>query len=434
MTGSSFTRRGFMGLVAAAGLAGPLAGCSSSASSGAKSASLQVELWGNATRADLYKQAIKLFTDAHAGTTATLQFADLNPYLERLATQSAAGNLPDLLWMRDTHIGRYGQAKVLLDFTPYLDKTIHATDLGKQAVPDGKVGSGVYALPTHYVGQAIVGSGTALDKKGVKLADVQTWDDLANAAKELTDPSSGVFGMIDSSLSPSTHRDVEAWIRQHGEEVFTPAGGPAFTAATLTSYFTYFDQLRKAKVVPTPDVQTQSFSAGLTGDLVVTGKAALTPTSSNQLTQMQPLTKIPLQMASLPAAKDASKDWWFFPPILISASGKTKSPDAAAQLIDFFLNDVDAAKITRLNQGAPSSSKILDALLPSLNPTEKIFIAQIRREQDYPSRPLPIRPQGASQLDTIISQAGQEIAFGKASISQAVSDLMAAAKKALPES
>lgn len=433
MTGSSFTRRGFMGLVAAAGLAGPLAGCSSS-STGSTSASLQVELWGNATRADLYKQAMKLFTDAHAGTTATLQFADLNPYLERLATQSAAGNLPDILWMRDTHIGRYGQAKVLLDFTKYLDKTIQAGDLGKQAVPDGKVGDGVYALPTHYVGQGVVGSGTALDKKGVKLADIQTWDDLAAAAKELSDPSNGVYGMTDSSLSPSTHRDVEAWIRQHGEELFTPNGGPAFTAGTLTSYFTYFDQLRKAKAVPPPDIQTQSFSAGLTGDLVVTGKAALTPTSSNQLTQMQPLTKIPLQMASLPAAKDASKDWWFFPPILISASAKTKSPDAAAQLINFFLNDVDAAKITRLNQGAPSSSKILDALLPSLNPTEKIFISQIRREQDYPSRPLPIRPQGASQLDTIISQAGQEIAFGKASISQAVDNLMSSARKALPTS
>jgi len=433
MTSSTFTRRGFIGLVGAAGLAGAAAGCSNG-SPGSGSAALQVALWGNAKRADLYKQGLKLFMDAHAGTTATLQYADLNPYLERLATQSAAGSLPDVLWMRDTHIGRYGKAKVLLDYTPYLDKTIQAADLGKQAIPDGTIAGGIYALPTHFVGQALVGSGTALDKKGVKLTAIQTWDDLANAAKELTDPSNGLYGLTDTSLSPSTHRDVEAWIRQHGEEVFTPGGGPGFTADTLASYFSYFDQLRKAQAVPPPDVQTQAFSAGLTGDLVVTGKVALNPTSSNQLTQLQPATKIPLQMTSLPAAKDASPDWWFFPPILISASAKTKNPEIAAQLINFFLNDVDAAKITRLDEGAPSSSKILDALLPSLDPTEKIFVSQIRREQGYPSRPLPIRPQGASQLDMIISLAGQQVAYGKASVSQAVADLMASAQKALPES
>jgi len=433
MTSSTFTRRGFMGVVGAAGLAGALAGCSNG-SSGSGSAALQVAQWGDATRAGLYKQALKLFTDAHASTTATLQYADLNPYLERLATQSAAGNLPDVLWMRDTHIGRYGQAKVLLDYTPYLDKTILTADLGKQAVPDGKIGDGVYALPTHYVGQCVMGNGTALDKKGIKLTDIQTWDDLAKAAKELSDPSNGFYGLTDTSVSASTHRDVEAWIRQHGEELFTPGGGPGFTADTLASYFSYFDQLRKAGALPPPDVETQADAGGGSTGLLVTGKAALAQESSNHLTSNQNLTKIPLEMTSLVAAKDASQDWWFFPPILISASFKTKNPEIVAQLINFFLNDVAAAKITGLNQGAPSSSKILDALLPSLNATDKIFVSQIRREQGYPSRPSPIRPQGASQLDTIISLAGQQIAYGKASISQAVADLMASAQKALPVS
>lgn len=439
MTSSTFTRRGFMSVVGAAGLAGALAGCSngspgSGGSTGSGSGALQVAQWGDAKRADLYKQAIKLFTDAHAGTTATLQYADLNPYLERLATQSAAGDLPDVLWMRDTHVGRYGQAKVLLDYTPYLDKTILTADLGKQAVSSGKVGGGAYALPTHYVGQCLMGSGTALDKKGIKLTDIQTWDDLANAAKELTDRSSGLYGLTDTSVSASTHRDVEAWIRQHGEELFTPGGGPGFTADTLASYFSYFDQLRKAGAIPPPDVQTQADAGGASASLLVTGKAALWPESSNHLTSNQNVTKIPLQMTSLPAAKDASKDWWFFPPILLSASAKTKNPEIAAQLINFFLNDVAAGKITGLNQGAPSSSKILDALLPSLNATDKIFVSQIRREQGYPSRPSPIRPQGASQLDTIISTAGQKVAYGKASISQAVAELMASAQKALPVS
>lgn len=429
MTGSSFGRRGFIGLIGAVGLGGALAGCSSSSSGSSTSAKLQVALWGDATRAGLYRKALGLFTNAHKGYTATLQFADLDPYLERLATESAAGDLPDVLWMRDTHIGRYGKAKALLDYSPYLNKTIHDSDLGKQAVPDGKINGGVYALPTHYVGQALIANPAELGKKGIQLADIKTWDNLSAAAKEVTRP--GLYGMSDPSMD-STHRDLEAWIRQHGEELFTADGGPGFTADTIASYYSYLDALRKAKVIPAADVQAQADAAGSTGNLLTQGKVAIMPTSSNQLTQMQPLTKTPLAMTSLPAAADASKDWWFFPPILISASAKTKNPDAAAQLVDFFLNNVAAAKITRLSQGAPSSSKILDALLPSLDPTEKIFISQIRREQTYPSRPLPLRPEGASQLDTIILQASQQVAYGKKSISQAVADLMASAKKALP--
>jgi len=432
MSHKRIRRRTFIGIAGAAGLAAGVTACGGGGSNAEPDGPLKVALWGDATRAAMYRKAIALFTKAHQGDTANLQFADLDAYLERLATESAAGDLPDVLWMRDTHIGRYGKAKVLLDYGPYLDKTIHTADLGKQAIPNGKIGDGVYALPTHYVGQCVIGNKPALEDKGVKLADIKTWDDLAAAAKELGGSAGTSYGLSDPTMA-SSHRDLEGWVRQHGEELFTPGGGPGFTADTVIAYYRWFDQLRKAKVLAPADVQVQANGAGSAGDLLAVGKSALQIQSSNQLTQEQAVTKIPLVMTSLPAAADASKDWWFFPPILISASAKTKNPETAAKLIDFFLNDINAAKITRLNQGAPSSSKILDALLPTLDKSEKAFVTQIRREQKNPSRPLPIRPEGASQLDKLIGQASQQIAYGKASIPKAVEQLMAAAKKALPE-
>jgi len=432
MSPSTFSRRAFLGVGAAAGVSLGLAACSGGSASTSTSKSLTVAQWGDSTRAGLYEKATKLFTAAHKGTTAKLQYADLNPYLERLATQAAARKLPDVLWMRDTHIGRYGSAHALLDLSPYFDNQIDTKTLGAAAIPSGKIAGGVYALPTHYVGQATLGSKSLLDAKGIDLNSFTHWDDLAAGATELADPSKGIYGVGDPTVNV-THRHLEAWIRQSGEELFTKGGGVGFTADTVEAWFEFWDKLRKSKVLPSADREVQADSGGSATNFLVTGKAALMMDSSNHLSSLQALTKNPLVMGSIPTVPNSTDDWWFFPPILISAAANTKNPELAAALIGFYCNDVPAAKITLLNQGAPSSDTVRSAIAPALSASDKAFIDQISREQKNPSRALPIRPEGASQLDTILTRTGQQIAYGRQSISAAVAALMTSAKQALPE-
>src|SRR3954454_21158847 len=187
---SRISRREFMvlgaaGLTLAAGAACgmPIPGM------GGEPKSLSVAQWGTAQRADLYKKAIALFQEQNAGVTADLQFAELGAYNDRLTTQAASKSLPDVIWMRDDRVGRFGGSGALLDLTPYLDKGIDMKGLSKVAAADGTVGKGVYALASHYVGQSIVVNAQYLQEKGVKYdQQVKTWDDLAGLAKLLSDP------------------------------------------------------------------------------------------------------------------------------------------------------------------------------------------------------------------------------------------------------
>lgn len=408
------------------------AGCSSSGGAGGAPAGgeLTVSLWGDAKRAQLYEKALALYTGAHTDVTAKLTFADLDPYLERLTTLAAAKELPDLMWMRDTHVGRYGGAGALLDLAPYLDKTIKTETIGAAGVSTGKIGDGVFALPTHYVGQALIHDVETFEKKNISADSIATWDDLAGAATELADPSSKFYGIGDPTLG-STHRHLEAWIRQAGQEVFTPDGGVGFTSDVVEQWFEYWSRLRAASVIPKPDIQIESDSAGWTNNLLVKEQSALIAASTNHLTAVQPLSKRPFALSSIPALANSTPDWWFFPPILISGAANTENADIVAALINFFVNDVNAGKITGLNQGAPSSAPVRDALLPSLNSQEKSFIEQISREQKNPSRPFPIRPEGSEQLNAAISRTGQEIAYGRESVVDAVTKLMSDADRAL---
>jgi hypothetical protein len=91
---------------------------------------------------------------------------------------------------------------------------------------------------------------------------------------------------------------------------------------------------------------------------------------------------------------------------------------------------VPAGKVTRLDQGAPSASVIRDALVPELESAEAAFVKQISREMNYPARPLPVLPPASAAVVTAQIEAGQQVAYRRQSVSQAVDGFMATARKA----
>jgi multiple sugar transport system substrate-binding protein len=397
---------------------------------GGSSSSLNVAWWGNASRAALYRKALALFTKQHPGVTTQSQYADLDPYLQRLATEAAAGSLPDVLWMRDTHIGRYGSSGDLLNLKKYIGHGVEVMDLGPTAVSDGQVGNGVFALPTHYVGQAVITNTRVFSKLGISYPQTATWDQIGAIATHISKESGkGFWGCNDPTLG-STQRHFQAYVRQTGGELFSSTGGLGFGADVLGEWLNYWQKLRKAGAIPPAGTELQSETCD-DQNLLVTNKAGFLWESSNHLASWQDLTKDPLAMYSLPTLPNASKTWWFFPPILLSVSAKTKAPKDCVALVDFFLNNKAAAKITQVDQGAPSSSAIRKYLLPTLSKPEATFVQQIDREMSYPRRPQPVQPKGAEKVNDAIARTSQQVAYGRQSVSAAATAFMGDAKQAL---
>jgi hypothetical protein len=99
--------------------------------------------------------------------------------------------------------------------------------------------------------------------------------------------------------------------------------------------------------------------------------------------------------------------------------------------VEFFVNSVPAGKITRVDQGAPSSAAVRDALVPELEAAEATFVKQISREMAYPARPLPVLPQASAAIVTAQMEASQQVAYSKQSVAQAVDAFMSVARKAI---
>ncbi|WP_334152161.1 ABC transporter substrate-binding protein [Microbacterium sp.] len=426
-----------VGTAAGAGLLTVLlvAGCSTSPTTPEPSAErpdkvdLTVALWGGADRADLYQQVIDQFAEGQDGVTATMEFADQSPYFERLTTSAASQNLPDLFWLTETHFGRYAEAGALLDLSPYLGENIDSDAIGESWLPYGEVDGSVYAIPSNFNGQAVLVDQAVLDAGGLEY-DVESWDDLADLATALARPSEGYYGLTDPTVG-QTQRAFEVWVRQHGEEVYGEDGGVGFDRDTLIAWWEYWAELREAGVIPAPDVQIESESQGLTNDLLVTGKAAIRLSSATHLTAAGALRDGGLTLQDYPEIEDAAEDWRFYTALLLAAAANTPAPGVTADLINEIVNAPEAAAITKISMGTPTSSAVSESILPLLSDGDRTVVEYLNEQLEFPTRPSPIVPETSQQFTAELARYSQEVAYGRLSPEDAADKLFAEADRIL---
>src|SRR5215212_10653594 len=123
---------------------------------------LRMSTWGNDSRLKLTEEAVAAFEKANPGTTVQVENSEFSSYWDKLATQTAGNNAPDVIQMDESYIAAYGGRGALLD----LSTKSSVLDL---SVMDAKV------LDTGKVNDTLVGApvGVALFSVGVNPALLQ---------------------------------------------------------------------------------------------------------------------------------------------------------------------------------------------------------------------------------------------------------------------
>jgi multiple sugar transport system substrate-binding protein len=153
--------------------------------------------------------------------------------------------------------------------------------------------------------------------------------------------------------------------------------------------------------------------------MLAKGEVAMISKSSNQLKIYQLATKDELGIVSYPTA-DVQKQV----PLIVASLGisaKSKHPKEAALLINFVVNNADAAKIFKGEHGLQASKKMLEVIAPSLGAPEKkeyAFVAEMITK----TKPYPAMPAGNTSVQKLVLTGNEAIAFGKKTIEQAVDE------------
>ena len=397
-----------MGLSACA--PGSSGGSSQGGSQGGGATNLALAFWGNPTRNKNTQAEIDAFMKANPNLKISGQPGEFNTYWDKLATQTAGGNAPDIIQMDMLYIAEYGTRGALLD----LGK-VDTSKFVEGTVDSGKINGKLVGVNAGINSALIFGSPKVFEKAKMDLPDDKTWtwDQLIEVGAEVASKGGVPFGVASLLQSDAL---FGTFVRQHGKELFTE-NGLGFDVPEAQAWYDYLLKGQKAKAFGTPEQVSEEQPKPLDQSAIVVGNAAMQYYNSNQLEAVSAAAGEQLKMLRGPslAGKATERKTWYKASMLWSASSKSKNPDAAIAWINWFANTPDAANIDLAERGIPPNTEILAEVKPKLSSAQKVvakYIEDIKPEVgETPIAP----PPGGGTIQTVIFRHGIDVLFGKTS-------------------
>ncbi|WP_083516860.1 ABC transporter substrate-binding protein [Alicyclobacillus shizuokensis] len=379
--------------------------------------------WGDPVRNKVYNGVISQFEKKYPNIDVKAEPTSWADYWTKLSTQIAGGNAPDVIGMHQFYVSDYAERGALLNLEPYVKSgVINLKDFPQAVTDSGKVNGSL-----DMIAQGVTMSGQIYNETLFKQLGVQpptmnwTWDDFINEAtavkKAFIAKGEGKDHWGADDESGAMEPVFEYFLRERGKDLFTTDGKLGFTKQDLEDWFAMWAKLRKDGVVPDAATEAQYTGVAPEQTLFAKGKVGITAIPANQLYLYQ--TAMPdakVRLVGEPRMKNG-RNGEFVEGAYLAIPKSSQHPKEAAEFINFFINDVGAGKIFKLEQGSPGSTKIDSVIKPLLSPPQQ-------SEMDFISNRLklastaPKPPKGYNQIAADFTNAAQAVAYGKVSISQ----------------
>ncbi|MCA4135086.1 ABC transporter substrate-binding protein [Arthrobacter sp. M4] len=408
--------------VVAAAAAAVLALSACGGGSAPKSSDGKVELrfswWGGDKRAQLTQAAIAAFEAQNPGIKIKPEYGDWSGYWDKLATQVAANDAPDIIQMDEKYITEYSSRGALLDLSKY---QIDTSKLDEAALNAGKGKKGLTGIAAGINAATILANPAVFKAAGVAIPDDKTWtwEDYARISAEVTAKSpKGTYG---SAAYGTDEASLGVWLRQNGKSLYTGDGKLGFEPSDIAAWWAFLKDMSQNKAVPSASEVVEAEAAPLDQSGLATGKNGLAFWWSNQLPALEKASGGELQILRFPTKTGKASDTklWYKASQFWSASSRTKHPEEVAKFINFLTNDVKAGEALLADRGVYPNSQVRDAISSKLTKADtKVvsFIDQIKNELgEAPAPP----PKGAGAIQEIIKRYTSEVLFNRLSTEEA---------------
>tara|TARA_R110002124_G_scaffold109676_22_gene263012 strand:+ start:1566 stop:2855 length:1290 start_codon:yes stop_codon:yes gene_type:complete len=400
------------------------AGAAGISPSFAQSDSLRLLFWGGQARADRTYGVTDLYTKAK-GTPMEAEFLAWNDYWPKLATQTAGGNAPDIVQMDYRYIVEYATRNSIAPLDEYVGGALQLADFDADQLEGGKVGGKLYGISLGANSSASLINSTAFAEVGID-APTNAWsyDDLMTMGEAFNSANirGGMKVIADCSYSEPM---LQNWLRQRGKDLYTADGKLAFDEDDAIEWYTMWSKLRDAGVCVSAEDQALD-SGPLETTMLVLGKAAAIPANSNQLVAFQALMQDDVGMVGYPRMAPGSGGGHYRKPsMFFSIGGSSANKEKAADFLNFFISDPEAAKILGVERGIPCLPETRAVITPTLDEKSQVALNFVANLGDLLGALPPPPPASAGEIDaSLIRTLGQEVGFGAKSPEDAGRDLV----------
>ncbi|WP_257820053.1 ABC transporter substrate-binding protein [Salipaludibacillus agaradhaerens] len=358
---------------------------------------IRVAWWGGQERHDMTLEAIDLFEEEYPHITVEPEYTGWDGYWERLSTQAAGNNLPDVINMDNSRLMEYSSRDLIVDLQPLVDEGLINLDDVDDVYQDLNVTEDGFVMAISIGANAlgIIENREVFNEYGIELEPGYTYDDLIHALEDIQSATDDEFFGFD--LANSEFEMFFVYARQNGQSVFNETGdGLGFEEGVLVDFFDLIQTMVNNHVAPPHDVMMDYIDGG--DSMVGEGSAAASMAASNQIIGQQQSSEMDLGLNLMPHLEGGEYGNWIRPSMSFSISAHSEQQEAAAAFIDFFTNNIEANEILQADRGVPVSSVVRDHLSDIVDGATAETFEFLELVEGYTSPADPLSPPGESEV------------------------------------
>ncbi|MGQ7787772.1 ABC transporter substrate-binding protein [Nesterenkonia sp. K-15-9-6] len=370
--------------------------------------------WGGDVRHQYTQEIIALFEEEHPHITVEPRYGEWDGYWDQLATQTAAGDTPDIIQMDLVYLREYIESGVLLP----LDQ-IDTGEFTQELLDTGTLDGELYAMPVGQTALTYAVNPSLIEEAGEEMPDGATWTwddlkDLTTAISEETD-SYGLATFFDSG-------GLELWLRQtHGVSMIGDDGELAWEPEQAVEYFEMLGEFQEDGALPSAAEMSEQHGIAREQTLIATGEAAAAPVWDAMLVALSGDASADLEPLMVPSrAGDASEAGMYYKASMFySVATGTDHPEEAQLFVDFLVNDERAGELQQIERGIPGNETIRDQIREDLGEVETQVVEYSESLEDVVADAPPMPPEGYGAVQDIIIRYMDEFFFGRLSAEDA---------------
>lgn len=356
--------------------------------------------WADPSEIQATREVLRLFETRYPNIRVKLEFAPWSEYWNKLQSQIAAGEAPDVFMISGFYFQDFARKGVLKDLAPWVQKDgLDLQDFFPIPLKVLSYQGHLYALPRDYNVVVLYYNKKLFDRAGVPYPDTTwTWEDLRRVAKALTLDLDG-DGRIDQFGFLVENDPEVCWgnfVLQNGGEILDTLSGEcaldrpeAVEALRFLWDLIYTDHAAPASAQLT--AQTDPF---------LTGRVAMRIGGSWNLRRYH-LPEIDYGITYLPKGKVRAA---FANGTGNAIYARTQYPEAAWKLVKFFSSPEAQQKLAETGTSIPALKSV--AFSPEYGEVVRRF--GVRPEIFWGSfrfaRRLPFTPRYSEWMDLVVRE------------------------------
>ncbi len=327
---------------------------------------LRIGWFGSTARNEATIAALDRYTELYPNVTFEPEFTGSNPeFFDKLTTQIAANNMPDIIIMDNAWFGDMAKQGLLADLTG-----VDVSLIGQEYLEDGTYNGILYALPNALGSNAFVYNKKIVDtlELSVRPYNGWTWDEFytfVEEAKTQIPENTYVASDVSTSFHFYTHYQAS---RGLGAAVLADET-INFDKDTWMALQTRYADYRARGIIPPADIASLDKGGDIQLDVLLNGSVLIRDGFATTFSAYNSVEPGTYALVTTPRDKESTD--YMKVAAFWSVNAKSEHIETAKQVVNWLVNDPEAGKVLGFVRGLQPNSEVSAAIASILNDTDK---------------------------------------------------------------